>query len=307
MDKALVSIIMPAYNAEQFIFESIESVIRQTYAYWELIVVDDGSTDHTAGIIQQFAAIDARIIYLYQENAKQGKARNHGISKSRGDYVAFLDADDKWEKSKLSMQMGILSAHHQLDLIFSQGYFLQDSDVRNFDVNVQETWDCNSVKDFLYHNQIPILSVIVKRSALLKVGGFTEQPAIQNIEDYHLWIKLLLAGSIFRSVAHRLFYYRIHPQQSTFGNTDSRLLFFNLYEDIYYYYADDRQKPIFMDKIRWFIFHTEYYSRCLLVYSFYLNKKRWRVIAVAMEKLFNRPSALNQKILFKLLSWGSSQ
>ena len=86
----LVSIIMPAFNSQRYISESIESIIAQTYTNWELIVVDDGSTDRTAEIVSTFTKSDNRIRYIYQENQRQGKARNAGISISKGEWIAFL-------------------------------------------------------------------------------------------------------------------------------------------------------------------------------------------------------------------------
>ena len=113
-----ISIIMPAYNAEKFIRESITSVLQQTYSNWELIIVDDGSTDNTKKIIQAFAQQDGRIHYIYQPNGKQGKARNAGIRHASGDLIAFLDADDLWTKDKLEKQ-GSLIRRTNADLIFS--------------------------------------------------------------------------------------------------------------------------------------------------------------------------------------------
>src|ERR1700744_5385897 len=99
----LISIIMPAYNAENFIGSAIESVLDQTYLNWELIVVNDGSTDQTAAIVETFAASDKRIKCISQPNMRQGAARNTGIKNSRGDLIAFLDADDLWLPGKLEL------------------------------------------------------------------------------------------------------------------------------------------------------------------------------------------------------------
>jgi len=105
MTEALVSVIMPAFNAEKFIAESIESVVAQTYPNWELVVVDDGSTDGTAKIIKRYQAAEPRIKYFYQKNARQGIAKNLGISESYGEYIAFLDADDLWLPEKLDIEL----------------------------------------------------------------------------------------------------------------------------------------------------------------------------------------------------------
>src|ERR1044072_6081218 len=104
MSDQLVSIIMPAYNAERYIAASIESVLAQTYSDWELIVVDDGSTDRTATVTQEFVKRDPRIKYIFQENGRLGKARNTGIKNSRGPLIAFLDSDALWIETNLAAQ-----------------------------------------------------------------------------------------------------------------------------------------------------------------------------------------------------------
>src|SRR5215467_11570142 len=101
----LVSIIMPAYNAEKYIADSIRSVLAQTYTDWELIVVVDGSTDNTASLVQQFVTRDSRIKYFFQENGRLGKARNTGIKNASGSLIAFLDSDDLWLETKLELQL----------------------------------------------------------------------------------------------------------------------------------------------------------------------------------------------------------
>ena len=99
----LVSVIMPAYNSKQTIAGSVKSVIAQTYTHWELIVVDDGSTDNTAKVITDMNHPQIRVIN--QQNGGQSSARNHGIRLAKGDYIAFLDADDYWLEKKLDYQI----------------------------------------------------------------------------------------------------------------------------------------------------------------------------------------------------------
>ena len=95
-----VSIIMPTYNSHQWISYSIQSVLEQYYEQWELLIVDDGSTDNTKNIVKDFLN-DKRIKYHYQENYGPASARNYGISKALGKYLAFLDSDDLWKPNKL--------------------------------------------------------------------------------------------------------------------------------------------------------------------------------------------------------------
>src|SRR5215471_21565982 len=121
----LISVIMPAYNAEQFISESINSVINQTYRNWELIIVDDGSTDKTKEIITEFQKANQRIKYFYQQNSKQGKARNTGIENSKAGLIAFLDADDLWVPEMLETQFDLLKKTGA-NLAFSTNKFIDE-------------------------------------------------------------------------------------------------------------------------------------------------------------------------------------
>lgn len=216
--KVLVSVIMPAYNAEAYISDAVNSVVNQTYADWELIIIDDGSTDNTAQKVQPWLEQDSRVRYYYQDNGKQGKARNLGISKSRGVYLAFLDADDIWLPEKLEIQLREIQEKN-VDLVFSDSYFFDDDDTldvsRKMNVPAAIFYDKSSLKLFLVRNRIPILTVLVKKEKVQNVNGFSEVLAIQNIEDYHLWLKLLMSDCVFYSSDFVLTKYRVHISSAT--------------------------------------------------------------------------------------------
>jgi teichuronic acid biosynthesis glycosyltransferase TuaG len=210
----LVSIIMPAYNASRFIAESIDSVLAQTYIHWELVIVDDGSTDNTAEIIKSYCHQDSRVRYLYQENARQSRARNNGILHSAGEYIAFLDADDLWLPHKLAVQLQVLLSK-EIDLTFSDAYIFEkyfDETstmlVLNSGKGIYKGVDALPI--FLKQNQVPILTVLVKREALTRVNNFSENKEFINVEDYHLWLKMLLAGCVFLGSSEVLAAYRVH-------------------------------------------------------------------------------------------------
>lgn len=217
MSEPLVSVIMPAYNAGKFIDESIRSVIAQSFAGWELIVVDDGSVDNTKQIVEQFCNTDSRIKYFYQPNGKQGKARNKGIVQSRGKYIAFLDADDVWLPQKLEVQLKEIEEKN-VDLVFA--------DIFAFENSISEPIQYkNSGKGFfkgeeglhqlLERNKIPCSTVLVKKDAIQNAGSFTENIAIPYAEDYHLWIKMLLKGYSFFGIDCEMAGYRMHPSSSS--------------------------------------------------------------------------------------------
>jgi len=208
---------MPAYNAEKYIAESIESVIAQTYTNWELIIVDDGSTDNTRNIISDYVSHDTRIKYVCQENKKQGAARNNGLRLSKGKFIAFLDSDDIWVADKLKVQLTCIQ-ENGADLVFSAGFvFSTNTRFPDYEYNtiLGKLQGDKGFKSLLRQNFIPILSVLVTRQALKEVDGFHQSPDIQNVEDYHLWLKLLLKGFIFWGMPDKLFYYRQHKDQIT--------------------------------------------------------------------------------------------
>src|SRR6187402_1358652 len=111
--EALVSIIMPSYNSAAFIAQSIDSVRTQTHANWELIMVDDCSTDNTVEIVREFTADERIKLYVLDKNSGAGIARNTAVSKAQGTYIAFLDSDDLWKPEKLQRQLQFMSEHNQ--------------------------------------------------------------------------------------------------------------------------------------------------------------------------------------------------
>lgn len=128
MKTELVTVMMPAYNAERFVRQAIESVLSQTYPDWELIVVDDGSTDSTAAIVQAYT--DPRIKYIHQKNAGEAAARNTVLKNMKGEYLAFLDADDLYLPNHLeSLMNGLLSNEH-LDAVYGDGYYIDQDENR---------------------------------------------------------------------------------------------------------------------------------------------------------------------------------
>ncbi len=120
-----VSIIMAVYNGEKYIGEAITSVISQTYPDWELVIVNDGSTDHTVDIIQSFP--DPRIRLFHQANTGCASARNRVLEEAQGEYLAYLDADDVFLPDHLEILTGYLEDHPEVDVVFSDGYYCQEN------------------------------------------------------------------------------------------------------------------------------------------------------------------------------------
>ncbi len=210
---------MPAYNAALYINESIDSVRSQSYKEWELVVVDDGSTDNTAELVKRLSLLDARIKYYYQENGRQGKARNLGLKYSKGDFIAFLDADDVWSPSKLDEQIRLID-EKSVDLVFGNAYkFETSSNLESKELlnEIEEGFYVGTValEKFYDFNRIPILTVLATKDSIVKVNGFSENLEIQNAEDYHLWMKLLQAGYRFYGNSSVVSGYRVHGTSAT--------------------------------------------------------------------------------------------
>lgn len=208
---------MPAYNAGKFIKQSIESVLNQTYGNWELIIVDDGSADNTKDIISDFVKNDARIKYIYQENGKQGKARNNGMLHSKGNLIAFLDADDLWMPHFLEKQLSLL-LKNQVDLVFSSMVKFIENPTKIISTITFENkmyYGTDAIKAFLKDNLISITTALARKEAILKAGSFKESKELQFAEDYDLWLRMLLNDAKFVGNSEILAYYRVHQMQSS--------------------------------------------------------------------------------------------
>ncbi|NJN94723.1 MAG: glycosyltransferase family 2 protein [Anaerolineales bacterium] len=171
MTNPLVSVIIPAYNAQDFIAQTIESVIKQTYSHWELCIVDDGSTDDTAKIIQSYSS-DNRIKYLYQQNQERAAARNHGLRCSSGRYVAFLDADDLWLPDKLKAQVQFLENQPAPALCFTQNLYINEQGLVTGKAGIAFKPGSDQFSRLLEGNFIANSTVMVPRTVFDKIGFF---------------------------------------------------------------------------------------------------------------------------------------
>lgn len=183
--KRLVSIITPVHNSEKYILACINSVIDQTYTYWEHILVDDCSTDNSAKIIKGFAEKDDRIRYLkLSENSGAGVARNKAIEESKGKYIAFLDSDDLWNSEKLARQVAFMEENNY-HFTFT-GYKVIDHKGRPTGREIPAKKRV-TYKSALYKNPIGCLTVIYNADYF----GKQYMPTIRKRQDYALWLRLL--------------------------------------------------------------------------------------------------------------------
>jgi Glycosyltransferases involved in cell wall biogenesis len=203
--KPVVSVIMPAFKAEKYISKSIESVLAQSFSDWELIVVDDGSPDDLASVVRKYAAQDARIRLISQENQGACGARNRGIREADGKYVAFLDSDDVWLPDFL--QKMVDEAENKEALFVYCGSMIENKDgkIRRLGFPYARK---NVLKKFVFSEQIfHICGILIDRSTLLEARiEFPE--ATRFSEDIEFIIKVLtLVGSQVGVVPVELFKY----------------------------------------------------------------------------------------------------
>ena len=183
----LVSIIIPVCNGEKFMKQTLESVYAQSYKNFEVVCVDDGSTDGSSEIIKRF---DPRVIYQFQVNKGQSAARNAGIHLSHGDLIAFLDADDIWFPEKLKLQVNYFLDHPEVSMIHSNMSIGTNDSIITPALPIIKRHIGFSIFDELYlGNFITTASAVVLRSECLKVTGLFDEN-FRNAEDYDLWLRV---------------------------------------------------------------------------------------------------------------------
>jgi len=210
--KPLVSVIIPAFNSADWIADTIRSVLNQDYQNLEVIVVNDGSTDNTELIVKSFGD---KVKYFYKTNGGQSSARNLGILNSNGEYIAFIDSDDLWEKEKTSVQVKYLKENNY-KWIYSDGIA--------FDSLSKEVLFQFSEISYPYHDNvlinlfqscfIPMPTVLLKKEVFLEVGYFNEDNRFRNREDWEMWLRIANYYPI-AYIPQILVKYRVHNKSVT--------------------------------------------------------------------------------------------
>lgn len=201
----IVSVIIPAYNAEQYIAETLASVVNQTLKDIEVIVVDDGSKDNTAAAVQAFPSVR----YVRKTNGGVSAARNHGANLAQGEFLAFLDADDIWHPDKLRQQVLALSQHPECDLCrthsSTKAESLQQFRQAKESANVDYDTEPNLASSFL-DPYFTTSTVMVRRAAFDRVGGF--DPKLRIAEDIDFYLKVLAPAPTVLFMKESLVYKR---------------------------------------------------------------------------------------------------
>lgn len=175
----MISVLIPAYNSEKYISEAIKSVLGQSYQNFEVIVVDDGSEDRTRQMVESFKG---EVQYFFQQNAGPGAARNQCVNLSKGDFLAFLDADDIWTQNKLECQIREFKLDPSLDAVFGM---VRQVHQKNWEEKVNEKHfpDDELMKGFIQS------TMLIKRQSFFRVGMFPEDTILADFVDWLLRAK----------------------------------------------------------------------------------------------------------------------
>lgn len=199
-----LSVIIPCYNCEKYIQETVNSVLKQKYTDFEIILIDDCSTDNTLSIIKEYQKKDARIrVFFNEKNIGVALTRNKGVEVANADYIAFLDSDDVWYEEKLEIQMQYMLTHENVDMT-ATSYELYDGEMIN-KINTYEIPENINYNMMLYENVIGLSTVIMKK----KVFSVFKMSNEYMHEDYELWLKLLKNDYVIIGIREVLVKYRV--------------------------------------------------------------------------------------------------
>jgi glycosyltransferase involved in cell wall biosynthesis len=241
--RPVISILTPTFNHEKYIQMCIESVVNQTYPHWEMIIVDDGSTDETPEIVGGYK--DSRIVYLQTEHRGinyLGENYNHALQISKGELILILEGDDYIPAHRLEVQKSVFKneqvvlSHGKYAYVFDDRVVVypnlfKTDELRNRPIG-------SALKIFLQgFNPIGSQSVMIRKSALLDIGGFT-QPKYLPLVDYPTWMKLALNGT-FEYIPEVLGFWRRHPQSVTINRNEQIFKAFIQYCDDFVEIYDD--------------------------------------------------------------------
>lgn len=203
-----MSVVTAAYNMGGYIAETLDSILGQDYPLIECVVVDDGSTDNTPEVLQRYAA-EPRVRIVRQPNAGQTVAKNHGVAESRGEFIAFCDADDVWESHKLTRQIPRFRERDDIAVVYSE-ISCMDGQGAPTPCFRMKRYEGRVTAPLLIDNFVPFPSVVVRASVLRELGGFDESLSMSI--DYDLWLRISV-NYRFAYVPEKLARYRLWAGQ----------------------------------------------------------------------------------------------
>jgi glycosyltransferase involved in cell wall biosynthesis len=217
MTGQLVSVVVASYNGERFLAETLESVFAQDYDPFEVVFVDDGSSDGTAEIARSFP-----LRYLYQENGGLPAARNAGVALATGELIAFVDDDDLWPRTKLSVQANHLGNHQDVGCVLGRNEWIVEEGVEPPKLE----------RDPIFHELggIQLVSMMIRRRAFDEIGGF--DPSYRYAEDRDLFVRLREHGIEIAVLPDLVLSKRLHGSNMTMNRPESHPLLRSLKEKL---------------------------------------------------------------------------
>lgn len=249
--KPTVSVNICCYNGEKYLREALDSIINQTYKDWELVIINDGSTDSTESIIKEYIDRGYPIVYHYQENHGLGYSRNEALKRSSGEFIAFIDQDDIWMPEKLEKQIPIFEKDEEVGIVFCNTIFFND---RGFQKAVYKKWKPPRGRVFaelLSNYFLALPSVIIRKKSIETTGEWFD-PTFKVIEEYDLFLRISYTWKI-DYVDEPLAKWRMHHNSQTFSTP---IIFSQEQERML-----DKFQTIFKD------FHQNYFKEIIFVRS----------------------------------------
>lgn len=243
MNEPLVSIIIPAYNCEKYIAETLGSVLAQTYSNWECVIIDDGSTDNTPSIIKEYIHKYSRISYHYQENQGPSVARNNAILHSSGEFILPLDADDLIASTYLEKAINHFQAFPSTKLVYCRAEMFGD-------INGEWILPKYNYHSFIWNNCI-FCTAMYKRTDYDATSGYNPN-MVHGLEDWDFWLSLLRENDIVHRIDEILFRYRIRKgsRNNTFlqnYSEDALIQVYKNHRDTYEPFMPDYQSRIILN------------------------------------------------------------
>lgn len=222
-----VTIIIPCYNQGRFLSEAIESLQAQSFADWEAIVVDDGSQDETATVVKRISVTEARLSYHRITNQGPSAARNTALKLARGEFIQYLDADDRLEREKLEIHVAYLRKNPTIDIVYGNAAYFSDGQPSRLtfgpyaqgpdDDWIASLWcaEGSMFDKLMLRNVLPVSTPLVRRQVHQRYGGWDEK--FRTLEDWELWLRCASLGAIFQFIdyPYTRSLIRIHPGSAT--------------------------------------------------------------------------------------------
>ena len=231
LKEPLISIIIPTYNYGSYIHFTLDCVLNQYYKNIEVVVIDDGSTDDTAQILNQYCQKDLRVKYFYQENRGLSSARNLGLEKSKGDFIQFLDADDLISDSKLVLQIEAFIADPRMDISYTNCFYFAEekTDILFTGLNLSNDHQMpkicgqgiDAIKALVISNIMPVNSALVSRRILDVVPSFNVN--YKSLEDWDFWLRCAFKNGFFKYLPNDKAYGLIRVHENSMSQNRSRM------------------------------------------------------------------------------------